>query len=401
MRARTVRGTDTAQVSGADATVYDAATGAPVLRLAPEASGVLGGSLPPGTYYLRVAGQGYLPYPSAGVAPIPFTVAMDEVSRRDVLLVADPNAASLGGLAGRILADSSARAGVLVVALRLSDSSSAATTTAPDGSYVLFNLDTGATVLRFAKAGYAQVGGAPEVEVLAGRMGQAPDASLSAVRGTRLTGKITFLASSNATVDVTLLDPRTRAAVPGLRATTDSAGLAYEIDSIPPGRYLAWASFRNDGYVTDPDRILRAGLPIVEIAATDSGETMDFSVTDAIILVSPTNAADSVRPVPVGSSSPVFRWIKYPSAKEYVIEVVDERGNRIWGGYDRDGAIDHAQITADSARFDFDGTAAIDSLVPGRVYQWRVWADRDLAPGVQELISGSEDQRGLFVVQRP
>ena len=53
---------------------------------------------------------------------------------------------------------------------------------------------------------------------------------------------------------------------------------------------------------------------------------------------------------------------------------------------------------ADSTIYNFDGQANLPALVPGEVYQWRVWADKgpQVDSFVEELISSSEDLRGVF-----
>ena len=130
-----------------------------------------------------------------------------------------------------------------------------------------------------------------------------------------------------------------------------------------------------------------------------TGDTteLNFSVTGAITISYPTNPPDSVYAVVTDSSVVEFRWVKYPSTKEYIIEVKKSNGEVIWGGYNPDGSINHAQIPAssNSVVYDFDGTAA-EQLQSGETYQWILYADKDEAAGVQNLISSSEIQMGLF-----
>jgi hypothetical protein len=176
----------------------------------------------------------------------------------------------------------------------------------------------------------------------------------------------------------------------------------YLLSGIPLGTYIAWASYRNDGYVMDPDWIYKNGLPVVTFTAADTIQTLDFSVTGAITILSPTNAADSIYPVPVDTVAPTFTWESYSSTHEYIIEVYNSHGDVIWGGFDTNGVVRHAQIAQQqtSAVFNFDGSAS-DSLENGGIYRWKIYADNDASLNVQGLISSSEDLRGLFKVVLP
>lgn len=104
-------------------------------------------------------------------------------------------------------------------------------------------------------------------------------------------------------------------------------------------------------------------------------------------------------PVAITTSAPTFSWIKYSSTKEYIIAVYNSDGERIWGGYTTNGTILHPQIPSSdtSAVFNFDGSAT-GQIIPGQIYQWKVYADNSADPGVQGLISSSEDQMGLFYI---
>ena len=150
---------------------------------------------------------------------------------------------------------------VLIIAEE-TDGSRYSTITGPDGYFVLFNLPYGGYSLLAYKAGYEA-----ETAIEKVLSSSAPSASatitLKEVSGATLQGKVTFLASENSVVDVSLVDPATFSAVPGLSTFSDTSGLDYEINNIPSGTFLAWASFRNDGYVMDPDWIFRnPGVPI-------------------------------------------------------------------------------------------------------------------------------------------
>ena len=217
--------------------------------------------------------------------------------------------------------------------------------------------------------------------------------------GSTLTGSITFLATTDTLdVDVVLRDPETGAVIPGLTANEDGGN--YTLSGIPDGDYIAWASFENDGYVLDPDWVFKNpdGLNMSFISAIDT--TLNFSVTGSVKMIFPTNPSDSIYAFMADSIVPMFKWEPYSSTGEYIIEVRDLSGNRIWGGFEADGTVNHAFLDVDSVEFDFDGSAT-EALVPGEIYQWKVWADKGSPPQdsfVQQLISTTEDLRGIFQV---
>jgi hypothetical protein len=223
--------------------------------------------------------------------------------------------------------------------------------------------------------------------------------TLKQVSGATLRGKVTFLAIENSFVDISLVDPSTFSAIPGLSTFSDTSGLDYKINNIPSGTFLAWASFKNDGYVMDPDWIFK-NPGVLNVTFTE-GDTLNlnFSVTGAITINSPTNPADSIYPAIAYSTTPVFKWTKYPSAKEYIIEVRKMNGDIIWGGFNADGTVNHSPIEfhTTSVTFNFDGTAS-ESLQAGEIYQWKIYADFYGTPGVQQLISASEDLMGIFKI---
>jgi hypothetical protein len=172
----------------------------------------------------------------------------------------------------------------------------------------------------------------------------------------------------------------------------------YVINNIPAGEYIAWASYKNDGYVMDPDWIFKNPGALFVSFGGDSSKVRDFSVTDAITIVSPTNPSNEIIPALADSLVPTFYWNAYPSTKEYIIEVRDINGNLIWGGFKANGEIRHAQIPKEwnSVQFNFD-SSALSPLNSGQVYQWRIYSDDDATADVQTLLSASEDLMGLFI----
>ena len=369
-----------------------------MLRGLTGADGTISFSVSAGNYYLNITAQGFNSVPLENITPIPFFVAWENFVARDVLLDVHPDAASTGYVLGFV---DPAINNFLILAELQATQRKYHTASGPDGFFVLFNLPYGTYQMDALKSGFRMV--SPVSATISSQADvDSVGIQVTVYQGSTLTGSVTFLASQNAVVDITLLDPDTRAVVPGLTVLSDATGLNYTIDGIPDGAYIAWASLRNDRYVIDPDWLFKnpGGLDIA--FTTAETKQLDFSVTDVITLVSPTNPADNTIPVMADSQVPIFRWLPYPSAKEYFIEVKDFDGNILWGGINSNGTVNHAFIgaAADSAIYNFDDQQNVPALVPGEVYQWRLWADKGTQADsfVEQLISSSEDLRGVFQV---
>ena len=153
----------------------------------------------------------------------------------------------------------------------------------------------------------------------------------------------------------------------------------------------------------DPDWIFKnPNVLNIEVTEENSFEELDFSVTGAITINYPTNPPDSIYPFMADSGVVIFNWEPYSSTKEYIIEVKDLSGNIIWGGFESDSTINHAYIddSVSSIEYNFDGSASVPELVSGEIYQWKLYADKGTHQNsiVEELISSSEDLRGIFQV---
>jgi hypothetical protein len=389
---------DSSLVSGANVVVYRAETNEALLRGLTDVGGTISFSVDAGNYYLNISAQGFNPIPLENITPIPFFVAWESLVVRDVLLDVHPDAGNTGQILGYI---KPATDNFLVLAESQGTQAKYHTASGPDGFFVLFNLPYDTYQMNALKSGFRMVS---PVSATISSQTEVDSISIQVTdyQGSTLTGSVTFLASENAVVDITLLDPETRAVVPGLTVLNDATGLNYTINGIPDGAYIAWASLRNDNYVIDPDWLFKnpGGLDIA--FTTAEMKQLDFSVTDVITVVSPTNPADNTLPIMADSPVPLFRWLPYPSAKEYFIEVRDFNGNILWGGINSDGTVNHAFISAaaDSAFYNFDNQLSAPALVPGEVYQWRLWADKGTQADsfVEQLISSSEDLRGVFQV---
>ncbi|MCK4539401.1 MAG: carboxypeptidase regulatory-like domain-containing protein [Candidatus Krumholzibacteria bacterium] len=389
---------DNSLVLNSNVVLYQAENSEAVLRDLTDPDGTVYFSVDEGNYYLNTSAQGFNSAPVEGITPIPFFVALEDTLEKEIFLNVLGDTGSGGYVLGFV---DPAINNFLILAESQSTQKNYSTISGPDGFFILFNLPYDTYDLDALKAGYmmdapvdAFISSEAEVDTV--------NIPVSEYQGSVLMGSVTFLAIENSTVDITLLDPGTRAVIPGLSVMNDSTGLDYRIESIPDGSYLAWASLQNDGYVIDPDWLFKnpGGLDISFM--TSSTLDLNFSVTGSITLVSPTNPANVTTAFMAESQVPVFRWLSYPSTKEYFIEVKDFSGNVLWGGLNGDGTVNHAFIGADvdSVIYNFDAQSGIPALQPGKIYQWRLWADKGTQADsfVEQLISSSEDLRGIFQV---
>ena len=390
---------DSSAIDEANVVLYNANTNAPVTRTFTDSDGLYNFEIDPDIYYLKVSAQGYRPSPPKDGTPLSFQVVEDETTWKDVYLDEDISADSCGSISGIIMRTGSFPiVGALIVAIDSTTGLSSSGTSGPTGYYIIYNVKPGMYSVECFIAGYIQ-NIKPVVNVTPNSTNPGNDIILQFGANATISGHITFLASPNSVVDITLIHPITREAIPGLSTYNDTSTNIYQLTAVPPGDYIAWASYRNDGYVMDPDRIQKFGLPFVTIADTTTAKVVDFEVTDAITIVSPTNPADTILPTLIMTTSPAFTWEKYPSAKECILEVSNSKGEIVWGGYDTAGVILHTQVGADltTAGYNFDGSAS-DSLHIGEIYRWKIYADNDANLNIQGLISSSEDLLGIFKV---
>ena len=361
--------------------------------------GVYSVSLPVGGYSVRVRAQGYESSPPAGVPAVPVQVLRKQTATKLVSLNAfsDVNAtAYVSGNAG-------AEGALVVIRDTVTDDHYSAVADS-NGDYVIYNL----LPATYDFTGFAQgfdIAAVNTVDINLPDMVQ--DLVATAQTGNTVSGQITFLSITNGIVDITLLHPETRDRIPGL-SVFNAAGNTYTLGGVANGTYLAWATLANDGYVMDPDWIIKNdGIPVaIEVVISDANATQDFSVTGAVSLISPTNTAEDLSPAIVTSLTPTLSWQAYSSAGEYIIEVFDKDGNSIFGGYTVENVVTgevlglHPVITTTSVAI--SATDTDDFYVPledGETYRWRVSAVK-VNPD-HNLISASEDLMGVFTVQLP
>jgi len=390
-----LRGTVTDLSSGqvlpdARVVVSDAGSNIPLGALTTGADGTYGAEIPPGSYTVKVSRQGYDPAPPRDIAPYPVTVMAGQTTGFSVQMT--PSSVVGGGaIAGRVTNATTGVAGVLVVAE--SGLTGYSTLTDGNGNYWIFNVPPDSYTVK-AQAAH-MVSSSVSVTVPATSQVSNVNITVSPTATGAVSGHVTFLATTNVEVDVTLLNQKSGEPVPGLTAPT--VGMFFVIPSVPPGTYLARASYNNDGKVMDPDWIVKNGQPIVTVGSDTVDR--DFSLTGAVEVLAPTNPASLTQPVPVQGTRPVFSWSPYSSADDYVIEVSDQNGRVLWGGFENNWTVRKVVIprTNTSIEYDVDSTAT-EALQVGRVYRWRVYASKDdtREPTGWKLISVSEEQRGLI-----
>jgi len=344
--------------------------------------------LPPGNYYATFSKLGYDNIPPEGISPLPLNVIAGRTTNYSVQMIVS-NIVGGGSISGRVTYMGSGLGGVLVTA---GDTTKGYSSVTDGGGYfVINNIPAGSYTMQGWYSGYESTD--TLVVVNTGAETDNIRIILTAGSAGTVTGKITFLATTNIEVDVALVHPLTRHTIPGLSTMTVSQN--YTLLNVPPGKYLARATYANDGKVVDPDWIIKNGEPFVTV--NRDTVVRDFSVTGAVELLSPTNAPTSTQPFEISDSLPLFIWVPYSSADDYVIEVINQNGRVIWGGFASNWSVRNVVTTETQIRFNSD-TSAMESLVRGMIYRWKIYASKDdhREPYGWKLISASEDQMGII-----
>ncbi|HCY77718.1 MAG TPA: hypothetical protein DHV28_17540 [Ignavibacteriales bacterium] len=385
---------DSINISGANVVLNNANSGESISRIFSNTDGIAKfENVSSGNYFVRISAQGFNEIPQGSVSPIPFSISSGQTFSQTYFM------SRLQGTFGKIEGTVNPKlSGFLVVAKSSGQNSEYHTYSGPEGYFVLFNVPYDSYEVDAIKSGY-QSANQPQVTLSSGSSSASVQININPITGSTLTGMVTFLAVENGIVDISLLDKISHTVVNGLTTDIDTSR-NYVINKIPTGEYIAWASYANDGYVMDPDWIFKNPGALNVSFSADTSKERNFSVTSAISIISPTNPPGEIVPSVADSIIPTFHWNAYPQTKEYIIEVRDVNGNLIWGGFNANGVIRHTQIPKEwnSVEFNFDGFA-FSPLVSGNIYQWRIYADDDAAPGVQTLLSSSEDLMGLFQIR--
>ncbi|WP_017730856.1 MSCRAMM family protein [Nafulsella turpanensis] len=372
--------------------VFESNSNNPVASTTTGADGAYSAELLPGSYYLKLYRQGYDHVPPRNISPIPFTVSKGMELDKPVSM--NLSEVENGGyIHGKVVEAEKGVPGVLVVGVKDGKGYSAVSDAA--GEFFLYNLPAGSYTLKGWRAGYESE--QASVNVTTGQ-GAEQIVNLSKGAAGSVSGTLSFLASTAVEVDVALTHPLTEEAVPGLQTKTSAN---YTIENVPAGTFLARATYQNDQRVVDPDWIVKFGEPLVEVS--NGAVSRDFSLTNSVSLIDPTNPSTSTIPLTVSGTNPTFSWTPYSSASDYVIEVSDANGNVIWGGFDysQDVLVKKVSIPSSqtSVEFNFDQTAS-KNLEAGKVYRWKIYASKDdkQAAAGWKLISVSEDQLGLITI---
>lgn len=384
---------NSALISTAQLLVFDANTNAPAANsIFSGNDGSYSFNLLPGSYYIKVSKLGFESVPPANIAAVPFSVVLQQTTTMDFQMT-PLTTSGLGTISGQVSIASKPAAGVLVVASGTSAGFSSVTD--KDGNYWIYNAPAGAYFVKAWSSGY----NSSSVNVTLVSSGNSQNNNLTLTSGASgsVTGSVTFNATTNIEVDVSLVNPQTKETIPGL--TTKTSGGGYTISNVPAGTYIARASYVNDGKVVDPDWILKNGEPTVIVST--SPVNLNFTVTGAVSLTSPTNAASSTVPLVVSSTTPTFTWAAYSSTDNYIIEVSDINGNVIWGGFKNNGTAMNFAIPKEttSIAYNFNGTAT-QALQSGKIYRWRIFASKTDSGDLRgwKLISVSEEQQGLIKI---
>jgi hypothetical protein len=391
-------------VVNANIQVIDATSGLPIGSLTSGIDGSASGLFLQQSVQLKVSAQGYSPSPSANVPPLPISLTpLNDTPVTITLQPLDPSL-QLGSISGRIFDHlNNPLNGVLVIA-EDGSGTNIAVNSDHNGDYRLYNVPAGDITLMAWLAGYNFPGSGP-LTLANGESLSGQNLIAAGVASGSINGHVSFTATSGDIVDITLLHPGSRQVLPGMRVYTNSSA-SYAMVGVPNGTFEIIASLENDGYVLDPDTSVTQGVPVVTI--NNDAVIKDFKVTGSITLSSPPPFTGSA--LPELSSLPVFSWVKdssYASAEEYVVEVVDESSDTIWGGFGPAPAftpqVTVTQGDTPTITYNSDGTATLSPLIAGKVYQLRVYAKKADAgdPRGYKLLSASETLDGLFRVLTP
>ncbi len=361
-----------------------------------DVSGFYTFTVPPGSYEVRVSAQGYKPSPVDGISGIPVT----QTTTFNVAL--ETNDLGVYGSLKLHLVGYSKTNGALVILNDPATGDNYTGVTSVTGDLMMYNIPVAAGnySIVIKSLGHETYSTLASVTISDGVETTIDNITLTAINGFTVSGTVTFLAVENGEVDVSLTDQETGAVIPGTNVNTVSTN--YSINSVAPGDYFIRATFTIDGYVVDPDSIVKHGEPEVNVVAANLVD-QNIDVTGAVKLTSPIVPADGT-PVEINTLTPTLSWAAYPSTLDYVVEVRDVNGDVMWGGFSTDGLftklVNPPKATT-SIVYSDDGQGL--PLENGKIYRWKVYAsvkDVDETTG-WKLISVSEEAQGVFKVIVP
>jgi hypothetical protein len=349
-------------------------------------------SLPAGTYLMKISNQGYNSIPPEGISAVPVVVTAGQTIPASYQMVAS-SITNAGYVSGKVVVGTTPKQGVLVIVSGNAGTYSG--TSGTNGIFTIYNVPAGSYTLKGYIASFNS--NPANVTITQNAKTTASDLILTSGATGTVSGSVTFLATTNIEVDVSLVIPGTNSTIPGLTVMTSSGN--YTLTNVPNGTFIARASWANDNKVVDPDWIIKSGEPIVIV--NSNNVSLNFSLTGSVLLISPSNALTTTVPVEVTTASPVFSWTAYASTDNYVLEVIDMNGTTVWGGISGTPLTRKVIIakTQTSATYNFDATG--QALQNGKTYRWRVYASKNDSGQALgwKLISASEEQMGLFKIK--
>jgi len=375
----------------------------PVQTFVTDANGIVSQTgLFIGDYQLKISAQGYNSSPPPRVPPLPVKIYSGQTTTVTIELFRIDQNLIVGAISGKISSDNNPVAGALVIAD--GDSGSYTTISADDGNYVLYNVEEGSVdVTAYIKG--LNFPTLNQVIVEADITTTDEDLVASDVANGTISGNVQFVAGGTAqTTDITLIDLATREVIPGMRVYTD-VNNDYTMSGLPNGNFEIIASMLNDGNVIDPDEAVTQGDPLVIVTSGIVDPPIrSFKITGAVVMDTP--ATPDNNEVPVLTATPTFTWhseSSYSSANDFAIEVINEYGETVWGGFDGLDPVEGIPtVTVPGGTYTIDYAGPV--LQSGHYYQLRIYAMKDdndaiLYPNGYKLISVTENLDGVFKVE--
>jgi hypothetical protein len=348
-----------------------------------------------GSVTLRADAVSYESFPGTVRQPLPIDMATaqpvdDRLVVKSTLTDIAMSKAADGGAAGRIegkVEVPSNATGIVVVAE--SAGTGYATIAARNGDYAILNVPAGDYTVNAYTVDHNYTGGTATVSSNTTKL----DIKLSNDAASAITGQVSIVDGGGATGTSIVLfvestyDPVTGRGVtiPGLRAprtgTPDITG-TFTMEGVPAGKYVIVAAFENDGLVRDPD-LCQAGTDDVHITVEPAAPLAipdAFKLTGALAVIDP--GATGAQMV---TGAPTFSWVDDSSEDQYLVELFDSYGQRVW-------MKTMAGVSGGTPTMLYDGPA----LQAGMFYQFRTTSSRQTTSTTTCNISRTEDLKGVF-----
>jgi hypothetical protein len=269
-----IDGDSTAVLSNVSVIVLDGDTGESIDLLTTDATGVVSNTYNTGALQLRVSKQNYAPSPLPGIPPLPVQILADQTTSITVSINALP-AAERGMISGQVTDGQGQAADSALIVATASDGTLLSTIAGPGGGYVLHNVPIGPATLNTFLGGYNFAPTGP-VTITADANTDQDIVAIGTAIG-EISGHVSFTSVSGDIIDITLLHPGTRDALPRLRTFTDSGG-DYHMSGVPNGEFEIIATLGNDGYVLDPDESVTQGIPMVVITEVPTASFRSWAI---------------------------------------------------------------------------------------------------------------------------